>query len=166
MDAFGALADETRRALLTRLKASPARVVDLAGEHDMTRPAISKHLRILREADLVTRDVLGRESIYRLNPAGAQVVRQFVASLWSAPPIPEAAFDALDLEVRRTVREQRALADRQPQDTDEPTPQIGGRCPRSTHDRAAPADSRLALTRNTWCLSAVSAPRSRTSGPP
>nr|BFF16707.1 hypothetical protein GCM10025730_02280 [Promicromonospora thailandica] len=53
MDVFGAIADPIRRELLLRLADGPARVVDLAGEHAVSRPAISKHLRVLSDAGLV-----------------------------------------------------------------------------------------------------------------
>ena len=57
---FHALADRTRRALLARLAAGPARVTDLAAPFAMSLPAVSKHLRVLEEAKLVARAVDGR----------------------------------------------------------------------------------------------------------
>ncbi|WP_436700346.1 ArsR/SmtB family transcription factor [Nocardioides sp. BYT-33-1] len=108
MDAFEAIADPVRRSLLERLAGGPARVVDLAAEHPISRPAISKHLRLLVEAGLVAADPHGRERHYRLVRAGLGPVRTWADALARpAPPIPETALDGLDLEVRRTGRERR-----------------------------------------------------------
>lgn len=68
-DVFRALADPTRRALLDRLRSGPAPVNDLAFDFEQSRPAISKHLRILREAHLVDERRSGRERLYHLEPA-------------------------------------------------------------------------------------------------
>ncbi|WP_040524976.1 ArsR/SmtB family transcription factor [Gordonia effusa] len=108
MDAFEALADPVRRGLLRRLATSPARVVDLAAEYPISRPAISKHLRLLTEADLVTATNQGRERHYELARDGLEPVHGYLDELRTAgPPIPEHALDGLDLEVRRTTRERR-----------------------------------------------------------
>lgn len=107
MDPFAALADPTRRDLLRRMAEGPARVVDLAAEHEISRPAISKHLRILAEARLVTVTDHGRERHYRLERRGLWPVRDLLDELAVAPRIPEHALDGLELEVRRTVREGR-----------------------------------------------------------
>lgn len=71
-DVFRAIADPTRRAILDRLRAGPAPVNDLAGDFDQTRPAISKHLRVLRAARLVSERKVGRERLYALEPAPLQ----------------------------------------------------------------------------------------------
>ncbi len=106
MDAFAALADPVRRELLRSLAAGPARVVDLAAAHPISRPAVSKHLRLLVEAGLVSAESRGRERHYRLESAGLQAVTAFVADVLR-PPVPEHVLDALGLEVRRTVRDRR-----------------------------------------------------------
>jgi DNA-binding transcriptional ArsR family regulator len=62
---FAALAHPTRRSLLTRLALGPARVTELARPYPMSLPAVSKHLRILEEAGLVSRQVQGR--VHRLS---------------------------------------------------------------------------------------------------
>jgi DNA-binding transcriptional ArsR family regulator len=67
-DVFRAIADPTRRAILDRLRAGPTPVNALAGDFQQTRPAISKHLRVLREASLVSERRSGRERIYQLRP--------------------------------------------------------------------------------------------------
>jgi DNA-binding transcriptional ArsR family regulator len=68
-DVFRAIADPTRRAILDRLRAGPAPVNALAAEFSQSRPAISKHLRVLREARIVTERRDGRERLYRIAPA-------------------------------------------------------------------------------------------------
>jgi len=73
-DVFRAIADPTRRAILDRLRGGPTAVNHLASEFSQTRPAISKHLRVLREARLVTEQKAGRERLYRLQPAPLQQV--------------------------------------------------------------------------------------------
>lgn len=108
MDAFEALADPVRRAILRRLARGPARVVDLAADHDISRPAVSKHLRLLGGAGLVTAEPRGRERHYRLTPEGLGPVQQLLDELGSARVrFPESVLDGLDLEVRRTGRERR-----------------------------------------------------------
>ena len=67
-DVFRAIADPTRRALLDRLRAGELAVSDLAGPFRMTQPAVSQHLRILRDAGLVRAEQVGRQRVYRLNP--------------------------------------------------------------------------------------------------
>lgn len=67
-DVFRAIADPTRRAILDRLRAGPAPVNSLAADFDTSRPAISKHLRVLRDARLVDEKRAGRERIYALRP--------------------------------------------------------------------------------------------------
>lgn len=69
IDAFRAIADPTRRAILHRLRESPLAVNTLASDFKQSRPAISKHLRVLREASLVSEERAGRQRIYRLEPA-------------------------------------------------------------------------------------------------
>jgi DNA-binding transcriptional ArsR family regulator len=65
-DAFAALADPTRRRLLELLARSELRVNDMARRFDVSRPAISQHLRVLRDAGLVRETRVGRERHYRL----------------------------------------------------------------------------------------------------
>ena len=65
---FHAIADPTRRAILDRLRDGGQAVNEIAGRFDVSRPAISKHLRVLHDARLVTEIREGRNRIYRLNP--------------------------------------------------------------------------------------------------
>ena len=110
MDPFAALADPVRRDLLRALAAGPARVVDLAAAHPISRPAVSKHLRLLTEAGLASVEDRGRERHYALDPTGLAPVQGLLDDLRPAPPFAESAFDGLDLEVRRTVRDRRSAA--------------------------------------------------------
>jgi DNA-binding transcriptional ArsR family regulator len=73
-DVFRAIADPTRRAILDHLRAGPAPVNALAADFRFTRPAISKHLRVLREAGLVSERRAGRERLYQLRPVPLQQV--------------------------------------------------------------------------------------------
>jgi DNA-binding transcriptional ArsR family regulator len=68
-DVFQAVADPTRRALLDRLRDGSAPVAELAGGFRMSRPAVSKHLAVLRRAGLVREERDGRQRRYRLEPA-------------------------------------------------------------------------------------------------
>jgi DNA-binding transcriptional ArsR family regulator len=73
-DAFRAIADPTRRAILDRLRAGPANAGALAADFRSSRPAISQHLKVLREAQLVSDERVGRERIYIVNPVPLQGV--------------------------------------------------------------------------------------------
>lgn len=73
-DVFRAIADPTRRAILDRLRAGPANAGSLAADFRQSRPAISKHVRVLREARLVNETRTGRERIYAVNPIPLQGV--------------------------------------------------------------------------------------------
>ncbi len=78
-DVFRAVADPTRRAILDRLRAAgPAAVNALADDFRQSRPAISKHLRVLRQARLVSEERVGRERRYELHPAPLQQVAGWI----------------------------------------------------------------------------------------
>jgi DNA-binding transcriptional ArsR family regulator len=77
-DVFHAVADPTRRALLDRLRSGSAPVRELATGFRMSRPAVSKHLRVLREARLVRERREGRQRIYQLDPAPLLEVAEWV----------------------------------------------------------------------------------------
>ena len=94
VDVFSAVADPVRRDLLRTLARGSARVVDLAAEHPVSRPAVSKHLRVLTEAGLVEADVRGREHHYRMRPEPLAEVRALLDDLVpvaARPPVPESA---------------------------------------------------------------------------
>lgn len=70
MDAFLALADPTRRRIIESLADGEAPFGDLAGQFEISRPAVSQHLKVLREAGLVAVRKDAQRRIYRLDPAG------------------------------------------------------------------------------------------------
>jgi DNA-binding transcriptional ArsR family regulator len=107
MDPFAALGDPVRRSLLRALAAGPRRVVDLAGGLPISRPAVSKHLRLLVEAGLAVAEDHGRERHYALRPDGLAPLTTYVEGLLLPAPLTANALDALDTEVRRTSRERR-----------------------------------------------------------
>lgn len=78
-DVFTAIASPVRRALLDALAAGPKPVRDLAAGFPISRPAVSQHLRILKQADLVREERVGRERRYRLNPSPLREVHSWVA---------------------------------------------------------------------------------------
>ncbi|MFJ8104313.1 ArsR/SmtB family transcription factor [Streptomyces sp. NPDC096132] len=67
-DVFGALANPVRRQLLDALRDGPRAVNDLAGRFELSRPAISEHLQVLRQARLVREEPRGRQRFYHLEP--------------------------------------------------------------------------------------------------
>lgn len=86
-DVFRAIADPTRRAILDRLRAGAANAGALAADFRQARPAISKHVKVLREARLVLQTRRGREQYYELNPARLQAVAGWVEgyrSFWQS----------------------------------------------------------------------------------
>jgi DNA-binding transcriptional ArsR family regulator len=108
VDVFAALADPVRRSLLGALATGPERVVDLADGLPISRPAVSKHLRLLAEAGLVEAEEHGRERHYALRRDALAPVTAYVDGL-ARPrgPLTANALDALDTEVRRTGRDRR-----------------------------------------------------------
>ena len=81
---FSALADPTRRAILARLALGEATVMELAEPFDMTQPAISRHLKVLEGAGLITRRVEGTKRPCRLAPAAVAEIDQWLAMLREA----------------------------------------------------------------------------------
>lgn len=83
-DAFSAMADPTRRAILARLAQGEATVMDLAKPFKMTQPAISQHLKVLEDAGLVVRRVDGSKRPRRLAKPGIDAIDQWLAVLRKA----------------------------------------------------------------------------------
>jgi len=81
-DPFRAVADPTRRAVLEYLLGRPHGVNELADHFDVSRPAISKHLRILKQARVVRERREGRNRIYELDPAGLSALRRYFDQFW------------------------------------------------------------------------------------
>lgn len=79
-DVFDAIADPTRREILELLASGAMHVSDLGRHFELSRPAISRHLRILREADLVRERKVGRNRLYALRPWPLREVRMWIAN--------------------------------------------------------------------------------------
>lgn len=90
-----ALADPTRRSILEQVARQPQSVADLAAGRPISRPAVSQHLRILAEADLVSATPQGARHIYALNRAGLDALRHYLDQFWTD------ALGAYGAEVRR-----------------------------------------------------------------
>ena len=78
-----ALGDATRRAILARLLDGPQPVGKLAGDFPVSRPAISQHLRILKEANLVTDHSQGTRRVYQINTQGFESLREYFDQFWN-----------------------------------------------------------------------------------
>jgi DNA-binding transcriptional ArsR family regulator len=81
-DPFEALGDPHRRQILTLLGRGPQSVGELARELPITRPAVSRHLRLLKEAGLVTTHQRGTRRIYDVREAGVEAVRAYLEQVW------------------------------------------------------------------------------------
>lgn len=79
---LGALGDPTRRQIFESLKAGPRSVGELAEGLPVSRPAVSQHLRILKEAGLVSDRKEGTRRLYRVDPSGLAGVRAYFDSFW------------------------------------------------------------------------------------
>jgi len=90
---FSALADPTRRAILSRLAVGEATVMELAQPFAMSQPAISRHLRVLEEAGLINRRIEGAKRPCRLAPGGIAEVDRWLGLLRKAL---EANYSRLD----------------------------------------------------------------------
>jgi DNA-binding transcriptional ArsR family regulator len=78
-----ALGDRTRRAIVLRLAERPQAVGELAAELPVSRPAVSQHLKVLKQAGLVTEQAVGTRRIYRLNEAGVAALRDQLDTFWN-----------------------------------------------------------------------------------
>jgi DNA-binding transcriptional ArsR family regulator len=81
---FFALSDPTRRAILARLASGEATVMQLAEPFEMSQPAVSRHLRVLEDAGLITRRVEGARRPCRLRAEGIQAIEQWLAMMREA----------------------------------------------------------------------------------
>ena len=82
-DAWAALGDGTRRAIFERLADRPRAVGELAAEFPISRPAVSQHLKVLKDAGLVVDRPAGNRRIYHLNPEGVSALRVQLERFWS-----------------------------------------------------------------------------------
>jgi DNA-binding transcriptional ArsR family regulator len=96
MDALG---DPTRRAIFEQLRSGSRSVGEIAAELPVSRPAVSQHLRVLKEAGLVTERRSGTRRLYRLDPDGLGELRRYVEDHWNE------ALAAFKAEAERERRE-------------------------------------------------------------
>jgi DNA-binding transcriptional ArsR family regulator len=97
--AFAALGDPTRRAIFERLARRPSSVGDLAAHFPVSRPAVSQHLRVLKDAGLVSDRAEGNRRFYGVDPRRIESLREYFDKLWPR------ALDAFKREVERQERE-------------------------------------------------------------
>ena len=81
-DPFDALGDPNRRAIVELLGAGDRSVRELAEALPISRPAVSRHLRLLKRAGLVVEEPRGTRRIYRLHDEGVEAVRRYLADVW------------------------------------------------------------------------------------
>jgi DNA-binding transcriptional ArsR family regulator len=79
---FDALGDRTRRLIVKRLELGPLPVVEISKDMPVARPAISQHLKVLKDAGLVVDRPVGNRRLYALDPDGLAELRRFVESFW------------------------------------------------------------------------------------
>src|SRR5262252_6640760 len=94
--AFAALADPTRREIFERLARAPRAVGELASELPVSRPAVSQHLKVLKDAGLVIHETQGTRNVYEIDPAGLGELRAWLDQFWAE------ALDAFKTEVEKT----------------------------------------------------------------
>jgi DNA-binding transcriptional ArsR family regulator len=97
-NAMDALGDATRRAIFEQLRLGPRAVGEIADVLPVSRPAVSQHLRVLKEAGLVTERRVGTRRLYRLDPDGVGELRDYFDDFWSEAL---AAFKAAAEDERR-----------------------------------------------------------------
>lgn len=117
VEVFEAVGDPVRREILAALGSGTLSAGEIAGLFAISRPAVSRHLRVLRESGLVRDEVTGRRRLYRLVPAGLDPLRSWLAEVTPAVsgqvdpaatasegPAWTSRLDALETEVRRARR--------------------------------------------------------------
>jgi DNA-binding transcriptional ArsR family regulator len=80
--AFNALGDPMRRAIFEKLRVSPLAVVDIADGLPVSRPAVSQHLKVLREAKLISIHQNGTKNIYQIDKEGILAMRNYLDKFW------------------------------------------------------------------------------------
>jgi DNA-binding transcriptional ArsR family regulator len=83
VDQWTALGDPTRRAIFERLATRPRAVGELARELPVSRPAVSQHLKVLKQAGLVADRPVGTRRVYRLDPDGLEALRAQLERFWT-----------------------------------------------------------------------------------
>jgi len=105
-DVVAAIADPVRRQILEVLRAGPLPARRIAERFPISRPAVSRHLRVLRESGLVRDTLVGRRRLYELDPSRLAGLIEWLDQFTAAAGW-ERRFDALETEVYRTRRERR-----------------------------------------------------------
>ena len=80
--AFEALGDPTRRSIFEKLREGPMAVVDIADGLSVSRPAVSQHLKVLREAKLININAYGNRNVYQINREGIIEMRNYLDGFW------------------------------------------------------------------------------------
>src|SRR3954451_17028851 len=93
--ALAALADPTRREIFERLARAPSAVGELASELPVSRPAVSQHLKVLKDAGLVVHRTHGTRNVYEIDPNGLGALRAWLDQFWAE------ALDAFKTEVEK-----------------------------------------------------------------
>lgn len=81
-DPFDALGNSHRRSIVELLAGAPRSVQEIADTLPISRPAVSRHLRVLNRAGLVTDEQIGTRHLYRLDEQGAEAARRYLAQVW------------------------------------------------------------------------------------
>jgi DNA-binding transcriptional ArsR family regulator len=82
-EGFGALGDRTRRSIVLLLAERPQAVGEIASALPVSRPAVSQHLKVLKDAGLVDEEPVGTRRVYRLNAAGLLALRDQLDTFWN-----------------------------------------------------------------------------------
>jgi DNA-binding transcriptional ArsR family regulator len=106
-DVANAIADPVRREILLMLRGTTLTVGQIARRFEISRPAVSRHLRVLRESGLVRDELAGRQRHYTLTPSPLTELADWIARI-REPAGWDHRLDALETEVRRTSRERAA----------------------------------------------------------
>lgn len=101
--ALAALADPTRREIFERIARRPAAVSEIASSLPVSRPAVSQHLKVLKEAGLVMDRAEGTRRVYEIDPQGLGALRAWLDQFWGL------ALDAFKAEVEREAEAETAM---------------------------------------------------------
>jgi DNA-binding transcriptional ArsR family regulator len=121
MDVFPAVADPARREIMSALARGELSAGEVAALFPISRPAVSRHLRVLREAGLVRDELGGRRRVYRLDVDGLAPVTAWLITLTNSRTSGSGGWpgrlNALETEVRRTRRERRTASSQSQKET-------------------------------------------------